>query len=764
MNQPAWVIKYQKENPVKEQVTPLRAPIGRGAEFTGFGEDGKLQKDMPTEMIQTQNGPRTIHEGEKKVNGPNGMTILSQQRLKEIEAERGIEGYQEGTVKPISGAASAQTGVGGALSPQRNVLAPTPAPIKSGAEAASAGVGGSKSKQQLSTFTNAQTGPIGTSKMDAALEKRKSGAFASQTGPIGTSPYGELAAPVTETIQPPPPDTSQYEDTFQTAIKKTEQYTDPEFLRGQISNVMSSLGPVLQTQMTVAGMQIANDPNMTVGEKRTAMASALRDAGVAEAEAMSIMAGKTMDIALQATGQLGALAAQGMKFDWGKTMDTASTQLASGDFEGATATWKKAGIDVDFSKVENEYLRNQVSEGLNNLAISATEFDFDDSTVQGDLKQIWEGENPGEPMPEGWGRDKYDAMNRNADPIAGDIYNLEDSTISDIFRPDDAGADWSMDDFTYKGLTGRRAMDAAFIDLKTGGGMTFEDGAIVMHEDAPIWQALFGGEPAETGGSATGTGPSPESLGGQNALRKKAAEEEQVVIDETVDTTGEVKYGDAKIGDKFTAKDLDIYTAETDAMPVGTVIEHGGKNIKKLSRMDGGEWEVTNEEVTGPKEPPEPVEYGDQYDYTSEEIRGLRQGSIVTDLDAEKEFVKIGSKLEPVENSIMAGSVLVGGGKYQDSFGRLKDLKVNTYINVEGEVNAADRNYTLPEGPYQYVDGLTANNWLYSGGKKKNFENMEILTVSGGKILKPPMIVKYVRENPDARFYISVDGKSMYVA
>lgn len=114
---------------------------GRQSFFTGYGNDGKLQEDRPTGVLDTTQGPRTVHEGEQTDIGENGEFSVTpasqipqqqnmvpqgsatppmetpvtdngqgqaqgfspasqfggQEELKNIEQEQGIQGYQIGT-------------------------------------------------------------------------------------------------------------------------------------------------------------------------------------------------------------------------------------------------------------------------------------------------------------------------------------------------------------------------------------------------------------------------------------------------------------------------------------------------------------------------------------------------------------------------------------------------------------------------------------------------------------------------------------------
>ena len=58
-------------------------------EFTGNGENGIAEPDLPVDLLDTTNGPAIVHEDEAvvKPNGaaPNQRAILSQEDLKKVE-------------------------------------------------------------------------------------------------------------------------------------------------------------------------------------------------------------------------------------------------------------------------------------------------------------------------------------------------------------------------------------------------------------------------------------------------------------------------------------------------------------------------------------------------------------------------------------------------------------------------------------------------------------------------------------------------------
>ena len=73
------------------------APIGaRYANDTGYGPDGRLQTDRPVARMDTQQGPRMIHEGEQlRPNGGN-VNVVSQRQLIDEESRLGTPGFQNG--------------------------------------------------------------------------------------------------------------------------------------------------------------------------------------------------------------------------------------------------------------------------------------------------------------------------------------------------------------------------------------------------------------------------------------------------------------------------------------------------------------------------------------------------------------------------------------------------------------------------------------------------------------------------------------------
>lgn len=89
---------------------------------TGYGEDGKLQPKNPTGMLQSENGPVMIHEGEDMFQMPNGDVKVnpaaqSQASLRQMEQKYDIPGRSVGGwIKKAAGT------VGSAINPIKSAV------------------------------------------------------------------------------------------------------------------------------------------------------------------------------------------------------------------------------------------------------------------------------------------------------------------------------------------------------------------------------------------------------------------------------------------------------------------------------------------------------------------------------------------------------------------------------------------------------------------------------------------------------------------
>lgn len=76
---------------------------GKQSFFTGYGNDKQLQPERPTGILNTNQGPKTVHEGEQVNIEPDGQfgvipasQLGGQENLQTMERENNMEGYQLG--------------------------------------------------------------------------------------------------------------------------------------------------------------------------------------------------------------------------------------------------------------------------------------------------------------------------------------------------------------------------------------------------------------------------------------------------------------------------------------------------------------------------------------------------------------------------------------------------------------------------------------------------------------------------------------------
>jgi hypothetical protein len=153
---------------------PQKKPSGTAIGFTGFGSDGKLQPSNPTNMVQTTQGPRLLHEGEATMQGPDGnIQVIPQDKLRSIG--RGMKGFETGgTFTPAdtntTGLSTTQTGTSGLGTPAKTPETDVQQGIgvlKSVASGQSP-VTESLYNQATSSLGGAQTAAIGAAKQEAA--------------------------------------------------------------------------------------------------------------------------------------------------------------------------------------------------------------------------------------------------------------------------------------------------------------------------------------------------------------------------------------------------------------------------------------------------------------------------------------------------------------------------------------------------------------------------------------------------------------------
>ena len=408
MNHPRWAIVAKSDPEYQAKIAQYRGPISRqgaasGMSFgTGTGDNGTVEPSKPTHMLQTNNGPRMLHEDETVNIGPRGrfQVIPSEQtggqdNLEKIEngeapvpgykCGRRIQGYMGGKMKgyqagtlddgpPVGGMSSLQSEAtipGGTIQGANNVSTEYPQPYTGTDPSGSVGPGGTYNilDSQYAQLTPNDWASLPQDKKNYAIEKglapshayggpvsgpQDDGGVVSGGGNATIQGGGGVVADDTTTT------TTGARGTIQGALPgqglSAEAATtmggimrgDSEILRNIANTAFQQLDPRLQNSMSLTAMRIANDPNITQGGKATAMASALRDAGVAQGNLAADMASKAMDMAMQATSQAFTMGMQQSKFaqerqEYGTAQDWLEYDKLLGmmDYDGAADVFER---------------------------------------------------------------------------------------------------------------------------------------------------------------------------------------------------------------------------------------------------------------------------------------------------------------------------------------------------------------------------------------------------------------------------------------
>lgn len=194
--------------------------------FTGYGNDNQLQPERPTGILNTNQGPRTIHEGERLDVGQNGefsvtpaSQIGGQGNLQDIEQKFGMRGYQWGT--PEYGKRFTQepkewgTQQFGAPQKTAEVTANLPERITPQIAPVSQNIATSGTARGSFGY-----GPTEESSPQIATSGTKRGAFS--YGPTEPETVPEPAQPTTTE------DVNKYEPYMERGLQRLERYADVE--------------------------------------------------------------------------------------------------------------------------------------------------------------------------------------------------------------------------------------------------------------------------------------------------------------------------------------------------------------------------------------------------------------------------------------------------------------------------------------------------------------------------------------------------------
>ncbi len=492
LHQPPWVKRFKEQQPVRDQITitgrqqpmvnatlPANGNRDMGSPIdstfsTGAGEDGVVQPDRSTgrDMLE-------FHEGEEVVGNETVNNLGGNEAVRDIID---TELIRKGMDKSSPGG---------------------PVVLESG---------------QGNVYGFKHAGTVHVDEPDTTKDPATPDPIIDPVADAGPT----LGEPPTPPVKEAP---TPFDQTGVGQIQKEMLQETRDIATGK-SKLMTSLANQgfqnldarQQTRLTQTAMQIASDPNLTEGQQRSMMSQTMRQHGIEQSE----LAG---DLAIASMKEARLAIAESFKqtrgiqdykerrrqwqenFDYKNATNAINAAIDAGDFEGAATMWdNELGIKIDYSEVIDARDQKAINNSLVNISANvAAGMDIDNDVMVRDLTNTWEKMHPGKPFnPESgtdsgdWARTTIDQMKRQSDPIAGDIYALADDSLSSVIRPSDAAEDWTMDEFEYKGLTGRKAAEAVMIDVKMEKGFTFDsDGKMTVDWDNPIWAATGVTKPAE---------------------------------------------------------------------------------------------------------------------------------------------------------------------------------------------------------------------------------------------------------------------------
>ena len=375
------------------------------SQFTGYGEDGQLQPGNPVEMVNTQNGQKLIHEGEVKIQYPDGTTTvipakdLPQDKLRKMQ-EKGMQGFQAGgsfkargpwpgpnpiptptpaknplgnqqakdyAINPISGGHDPISPLGATgipkMSPNiKQGIGGMFPDIKQGIGGMSPDIGIGIQPRPPATPFGTQAGGTGLFSEEVvkpppsqfaqpgpqAQALGQGGAFPAQPGPQATG-IGGPVAPIKPDIEEPPltEDELKYQQTLQKLTKLSEGESEldkkiREEERARFKGEEQAGKGSLEQQLSQLGM--------TGREALLERAMAGRGFAAQEAEVISNLRKGQADRAFQASMALPGATLAGMKFE----LDKKQWEQMS-DFEKEKWNWDKSAWQKQFDQDKNQW-------------------------------------------------------------------------------------------------------------------------------------------------------------------------------------------------------------------------------------------------------------------------------------------------------------------------------------------------------------------------------------------------------------------------
>lgn len=418
--QPAWVKKHKEE--VKDQITilPGQRTIAPRPYSTGAGSDGVVQPRNPAMLDLTE-----FHEGEEVIPHKTVKMAGGHEKVRSVVED--LVQQNGGTVDDENSAAITGYGCGGRVKGYYNggtvKLDKKPNTHSSGeiSEAkaptvseAPGPIAPDYKPNIISSGTPGSTTP--TVKLDAKPQTDFSGnipGMGTQEAPTSTIKQPDFKPVEMDskiTVDPKIEVDPKYKGAIDTSLEQTQDIArgESEVQKTIINRAMQNFDAKSQTEMNKLKMRISNNPNMTDAQKRSAMASAIRNMSSQRAGLSGQLAEQSMDRAEKAIGDVADIAGRQQdferikqqfeieretanqiyekNFDYNQTYnnnvqsylaskdrrdfeykaayDEAQSFIQAGDYEGANAAYDKLGFKVDMSKAVEAQTRQIQAEEM----------------------------------------------------------------------------------------------------------------------------------------------------------------------------------------------------------------------------------------------------------------------------------------------------------------------------------------------------------------------------------------------------------------
>jgi len=450
MQQAPWAKKAKEQitivGPVKRPAMPplggAGAPVcigaiqGRDARFTGYGEDGVLQPDKPTDMVETDQGPKMLHEGEMMLTSKDGrMTVipasmLPQEVLAKFAQSTGTQGYSKGTPDLRN------RGLSNASTPSPDATLAQPQ-RKSALWAT-----GDVIRPQDITLTGGTTGTrVNNDPQTSAVTRPMNVALFNPNGPTGVETPADRAA--NDAALASSPATLTGGATTGTGGNATtdrnQGYVDQAL--GTMSGVVAGTAPVLRTIANQAtdtqgarnnwGTMADNitsslNPNLTPEAKTAQTATRISNNNSDMATLTGTLAKNAQQLAVDTAPTLASTAEANTSNVTSRLWTEYNTAMTNGDTKTAATIYKQiTGKDMDMTVPNSTYAKSAGAELVAYAATRPNESWTDaqkDPEVKRMLQDRWSREhnNDGTTYDAAWGQARWEEATVSPDQVAID--------------------------------------------------------------------------------------------------------------------------------------------------------------------------------------------------------------------------------------------------------------------------------------------------------------------------------------------------------